>query len=83
MKTIKIRFVQEGVGADINHRIQKKKIFGFDNYRYSECGEEGDCFWHSYRGKDKVELLNKVLHDIYETTKDHVKVIEYPMLKIY
>ncbi len=83
MKTIKIRFVEEGVGIDITYRIQKKKLFSFDNYRYSQCGGAGDCFYYPYRGKNKIELLDKVLSNVYETTKDHVRVIEYPMLKIY
>lgn len=81
-KSIKIRFVQHGQ-KDCKYTIQRRKFFGWRSYRYLVGGGAGDYVAYEYTDSDKDALLNKIIKDKYQTTKEFIRVIEYPMVKEY
>ena len=84
MKTIKIRFVEsKDSEGKIDYYIQSKKMFGYKYFKYAQSGGAGDTFYYQYRDNNKEMLLNTIINEVYCTVKNHIKVIEYPMLKIY
>lgn len=82
MKKIKIRFVNRLRKEDLYYEIQRKTIFGWRYFTYVVNGDAGSVSYR-YNGKYKQGLLTAVIQDIYKTELKHVKIIEYPMIKIY
>lgn len=82
MKKIKIRFINELRNGESYLYIQRKTIFGWKYFTYVVNGDAGSVSYR-YNGKWKQGLLTAVIQDIYKTELKHVKIIEYPMIKIY
>lgn len=82
MKKIKIRFVNVLRNNESCLYIQRKTIFGWRYFTYTVGGDAGSVSYQ-YSGKYKQGLLTAVIQDIYKTELNHVKIIEYPMIKIY
>lgn len=86
MKEIKIRFVArcKSDGTTVkDYLIQQKKWHGWVHLGEVVTGGFGDSFFQFYCKDTKKELLDFVIDQHFKTTKAHVKVIEYPELKMY
>ncbi len=84
MKIIKIRFIEsKDSEGNIDYNIQNKKMFGWKYFRYAQSGGAGDTFYYQYRESSKEILLQKIIDEVYCASKHHIKVVEYPMIKIY
>ena len=80
MRKIKIRFVKNKRG---NYYIQKKRWFG----RWRDIGYSVDMgyggFYMAYSGETKEALLDEVLDKHYQVCRNHVEIMEYPMIKLH
>jgi hypothetical protein len=80
MRTIKIRFVKNKRG---NYYIQKKRWFG----RWKDIGYSVDMgyggYYMVYSGETKEALLDEVLDKHYQVCRNHVEIMEYPMIKLH
>jgi hypothetical protein len=80
MRTIKIRFVKNKTGS---YYIQRKGWFG----RWRDIGCSVDMgyggYYMIYSGETKEALLDEVLDKHYQVCRNHVEIIEYPMIKIH
>lgn len=82
MKKIKIRFVNVLRNDGSYLYIQRKNILGWRYFTYVVNGDAGSVSYR-YNGKYKQGLLTAVIQDIYKTELKYVKIVEYPMIKIY
>jgi len=80
MRKIKIRFVKNKRG---NYYIQKKRWFG----RWRDIGYSVDMgyggYYMVYSGETKEALLDEVLDKHYQVCRNHVEIMEYPMIKLH
>jgi hypothetical protein len=80
MRTIKIRFVKNKRGS---YYIQRKGWFG----RWRDIGYSVDMgyggFYMVYSGDTKEALLDEVLDKHYQVCRNHVEIMEYPMIKLH
>jgi hypothetical protein len=80
MRTIKIRFVKNKRGS---YYIQRKGWFG----RWRDIGYSVDMgyggFYMVYSGETKEALLDEVLDKHYQVCRNHVEIMEYPMIKLH
>ena len=80
MRTIKIRFVKNKRGS---YYIQRKGWFG----RWKDIGYSVDMgyggYYMVYSGETKEALLDEVLDKHYQVCRNHVEIMEYPMIKLH
>jgi hypothetical protein len=80
MRTIKIRFVKNKTGS---YYIQRKGWFG----RWKYIGYTVDMgyggYYALYIGDTKEALLDEVLDKHYQVCRNHVEIMEYPMIKLH
>jgi hypothetical protein len=80
MRKIKIRFVKNKRGS---YYIQRKGWFG----RWRDIGYSVDMgyggFYMVYSGDTKEALLDEVLDKHYQVCRNHVEIMEYPMIKLH
>jgi hypothetical protein len=82
MKTLKIRFIELPAGNQTRYELQIKKWYGWKIQGYLiDLGYGG--VYEFYTSKNKEELLNIVLGKEFNTTKNFIRIIEYPSLKRY
>ena len=80
MRTIKIRFVKNQRG---NYYIQRKGWFGIWKYIGYTIDMGYGSFYALYVGDKKETLLDEVLDKHYQVCRNHVEIIEYPMIKLH
>ena len=80
MRTIKIRFVKTNKDS---YYLQRKGWFG----RWKDIGYSVDMgyggFYALYVGDKKETLLDEVLDKHYQVCRNHVEIMEYPMIKLH
>lgn len=89
MRNVKIRFVETFLSdnngtrcSENSYYIQRKNLFGWCYFKYIVSCETGINSF-KYENTNKDMLLQTIIDREYKTTKSHLKITEYPTIRIY
>lgn len=82
-KTIKIRFIEHTSLTSGRFCMQVKGFFGWRTCGFHQAAGYGDSIWTIYYGDDPQKLLEEILENKYLTSKNFVRIQEFPTIKIY
>lgn len=80
---MKIRFIEHRKKSGTSYTMQRKKWHGWVDQCYTAGCGPGDAVTLPYQNLTKEDLLDKVLAEKYKTTKELIRITEYPTIIKY